>query len=82
MSHRATGQISTGDPSGKAKEVLDLSARLQAYSPHAVAETMKEAWAWALDSLRSYLETGKPISVEAWEEAREVKGKATRTKPK
>jgi uncharacterized protein YndB with AHSA1/START domain len=47
-----------------------------------VAETMKEAWAWALDSLRSYLETGKPISVEAWEEARELKGKTQRAKPK
>jgi len=44
------------------------------------AETMKEAWAWALDSLRSYLETGKPISVEPWEEAREAKGKGLRTK--
>ncbi|HET9952669.1 MAG TPA: SRPBCC domain-containing protein [Candidatus Eisenbacteria bacterium] len=46
------------------------------------AETMKEAWSWALDSLRSYLETGKPIPVEAWEEAREAKGKGVRAKPK
>ena len=46
------------------------------------AETMKEAWAWALDSLRSYLETGKPIAVEAWEEAREAKGKRPRAKAK
>ncbi|MEK7316800.1 MAG: SRPBCC domain-containing protein [Candidatus Eisenbacteria bacterium] len=37
------------------------------------AEKMKEAWSWALDSLRSYLDTGKPISVEAWEEARRKK---------
>lgn len=37
------------------------------------AETMKEGWSWALDSLRSYLETGKAISVEAWEAARRVK---------
>jgi uncharacterized protein YndB with AHSA1/START domain len=46
------------------------------------AETMKEAWSWALDSLRSYLETGKPIAVEAWEEARAAKGKPTKAKPK
>jgi hypothetical protein len=46
------------------------------------AETMKEAWSWALDSLRSYLETGKPIAVEAWEEAREAKGKSPRAKAK
>jgi uncharacterized protein YndB with AHSA1/START domain len=44
------------------------------------AETMKEAWAWALDSLRSYLETGKPISVEAWEAERAARGKTTRAK--
>ncbi|HEY6573285.1 MAG TPA: SRPBCC family protein [Candidatus Eisenbacteria bacterium] len=42
----------------------------------AEAETMKEAWSWALDSLRSYLETGKPISVEAWEEERRTKARA------
>jgi uncharacterized protein YndB with AHSA1/START domain len=46
------------------------------------AETMKEAWSWALDSLRSYLETGKPIAVEAWEEARVAKGKPIRAKSK
>ena len=40
------------------------------------AEKMKEAWSWALDSLRSYLDTGKPISVEVWEEARLKKAKA------
>lgn len=47
------------------------------------AATMKEAWAWALDSLRSYLENGKAISVEAWEAARDAKKKtAARAKPK
>ncbi len=51
------------------------------------AEKMKVAWSWALDSLRSYLETGKPISVEAWEAGRRKKAKAKpaavkpRTKP-
>jgi len=39
------------------------------------AEKMKEAWSWALDSLRAYLETGKPIPVEAWEEERRTKAK-------
>lgn len=42
------------------------------------AEKMKEAWSWALDSLRSYLETGKPIPVETWEEERRTKAKAKR----
>lgn len=55
------------------------------------AETMKEAWSWALDSLRSYLETGKPISVEAWEAertkktkraARKARAKPVKSKPK
>ena len=40
------------------------------------AEKMKEAWSWALDSLRSYLDTGKPISVESWEEERRKKARA------
>ncbi len=49
------------------------------------AEKMKAAWSWALDSLRSYLETGKPISVEAWEAGRAKKPKSAagsaRSKP-
>lgn len=28
---------------------------------------MKEAWSWAMDSLRSYVETGDPIGVAEWE---------------
>lgn len=27
---------------------------------------MKEGWSWALESLRSYLESGKPITFEDW----------------
>jgi uncharacterized protein YndB with AHSA1/START domain len=27
---------------------------------------MKQGWSWALDSLKSYLETGRPITHEAW----------------
>ena len=42
---------------------------------------MKEAWSWALDSLRSYLETGKPIPVEAWEAGRTKKPAARAKKP-
>jgi uncharacterized protein YndB with AHSA1/START domain len=29
-------------------------------------EDLKKGWRWALDSLRSYLETGKAISYEEW----------------
>lgn len=30
------------------------------------AEDLKGAWSWALDSLKSYLETGRPIPHEEW----------------
>lgn len=30
-------------------------------------EDMRKGWTWALASLRSYLERGKPISFESWE---------------
>jgi uncharacterized protein YndB with AHSA1/START domain len=33
-------------------------------------EEMKEGWSWAMDSLKSYLETGKPIRHEDWVRAR------------
>lgn len=43
------------------------------------AAKMKEAWNWAMDSLRSYVETGRPVAVEAWERARKKAGsRATR----
>lgn len=29
-------------------------------------EKMKEGWSWALDSLKSYLETGQPVRHEDW----------------
>ena len=47
-------------------------------------EKMKEAWSWALDSLRSYLETGKPIPVETWEAERTKKpaARASKARPK
>lgn len=38
-------------------------------SEKAVAE-MREGWTWALDSLASYLETGKPITFENWQQTR------------
>jgi uncharacterized protein YndB with AHSA1/START domain len=40
---------------------------------------MKEAWSWAMDSLRSYVETGTPIDVTEWERTRRKTGsRATR----
>lgn len=38
------------------------------------AEEMRGGWSWALDSLRSYLETGRPISHETWLAARQAGG--------
>jgi uncharacterized protein YndB with AHSA1/START domain len=35
------------------------------------ARRMREAWSWALDSLRSYLETGAPIPPEDWKRSRQ-----------
>lgn len=35
-------------------------------------EDMKEGWSWALDSLKSYLEKGKPVTFEAWKEAQKA----------
>lgn len=32
-------------------------------------EDMKGGWSWALDSLKSYLETGQPIVHEEWVKA-------------
>jgi hypothetical protein len=34
---------------------------------------MREGWTWAMDSLRSYLETGAPIPHEDWLKARKSK---------
>jgi uncharacterized protein YndB with AHSA1/START domain len=34
------------------------------------ADEMKQGWSWALDSLRSYLETGEAIRFEDWTKAR------------
>lgn len=47
------------------------------------AAKMKEAWSWALDSLRSYVQTGAPIAVEAWERERRAKKRnaARKTEP-
>ena len=39
------------------------------------AEEMKEGWSWALDSLRSYLETGVPVKWEEWR-AKRVKARS------
>lgn len=39
---------------------------------------MKEAWSWAMDSLRSYVETGSPIGVAEWERGRKGGSRARR----
>ena len=39
---------------------------------------MKEAWSWAMDSLRSYVETGDPIGVAEWERERRAGLRARR----
>jgi uncharacterized protein YndB with AHSA1/START domain len=39
---------------------------------------MKEAWSWAMDSLRSYIETGDPIGVAEWERERRAGSRARR----
>lgn len=36
----------------------------------AAVEEMREGWTWALESLRSYLESGKPILFEDWKIAK------------
>jgi uncharacterized protein YndB with AHSA1/START domain len=35
----------------------------------AEVEDLREGWSWAMDSLRSYLETGSPIRFESWKAA-------------
>lgn len=40
------------------------------------AEMMREAWSWALDSLRSYAETGAPVGVSAWLKTRRTGSRA------
>ncbi|HSQ59388.1 MAG TPA: SRPBCC family protein [Acidobacteriota bacterium] len=45
------------------------------------ATKMKEAWSWALDSLRSYVQTGAPIPVEEWERERRAKKRSAPKKP-
>jgi len=42
------------------------------------AAKMREAWSWALDSLRSYVETGTPVGVTEWERTRRKAGSRAR----
>ena len=39
---------------------------------------MREAWSWAMDSLRSYVETGDPIGVVTWARERKAGSRARR----
>jgi hypothetical protein len=56
-------------PAGRAR-VTVRHARLATVKD---AATMKAAWSWALDSFRSYVETGAPITVEAGQRDRRAK---------
>ena len=33
-------------------------------------EDMREGWTWALTSMKSYLETGKPVTFEEWKKSK------------
>lgn len=44
------------------------------------AAKMKEAWSWALDSLRAYVQTGAPIAVEEWERLRRARKRSAAKK--
>ena len=37
------------------------------------ADDMREGWSWALDSLKSYIETGKPVKYDDWNKAKKSK---------
>ncbi len=52
------------DPKDEAKSLIRLEhSRLKNREEF---EDLKNGWGWALDSLRSYLETGRPIPYEGW----------------
>jgi uncharacterized protein YndB with AHSA1/START domain len=51
---------------GKSRAVV---RHMRLCSPEDVAR-MKEGWSWAMDSLKSWLETGSPVTWEAWREAK------------
>jgi hypothetical protein len=38
----------------------------------ATAAEMQDRWEWAMDSLKSYLETGSPIDYDDWASRREM----------
>lgn len=39
-------------------------------SSKAEVEDLREGWSWAMDSLKSYLETGKSISWKEWKKTK------------
>ncbi|MBD3161733.1 MAG: hypothetical protein GF346_05700 [Candidatus Eisenbacteria bacterium] len=40
-------------------------------------EKMKQGWSWAMDSYRSYVETGRPITEAEWERRKKERGRAS-----
>jgi uncharacterized protein YndB with AHSA1/START domain len=58
----------TFETRGRGKSVVRLThSRLRDQRAY---EDMKEGWSWAMESFKSYLETGKPIPHEAWTAAK------------
>lgn len=55
---------------------VEVSLRHREIKDQAGLEDMKQGWSWALDSLKSYLETGSPIPHDEWMLARGLEDEA------
>ncbi len=47
-------------------EIVDVTLKHAGLASPEDFEDMKGGWSWALESFKSYIETGKPISYEDW----------------
>lgn len=54
------------------KGTTEVSLRQYLLSAQADAEKMKTCWSWTLASLASFLETGKPVTMDEWTQATEA----------
>jgi uncharacterized protein YndB with AHSA1/START domain len=67
--HRAGSEVEvTFEPTKTGKVRMVLSHEKLASQKE--VEDLREGWSWAMDSLKSYLETGKPIAWKDWKAAR------------